>query len=110
MSRKVWPHEIATLYDALYEAMQTYADEVSGTSIVYDANAYPYMLKEDGSAYNAFTPRLVQAAYNLHYVTKDPGAFAHNGKYIIQVLYDGLESLGQVVEVDMTGLVRPESE
>jgi len=53
--------------------------------------------------YNAFTPRLLQAAYNYHYVVKDPGAFAHNGKYIIQVLYDSLEDLG----ANTTGMVRP---
>jgi len=53
--------------------------------------------------YNAFTPRLLQATYNYHYVVKDPGAYVHNGKYVIQVLYDSLEDLG----ADTTGMVRP---
>ncbi|MFH1884676.1 MAG: hypothetical protein ABIL62_18415 [Planctomycetota bacterium] len=44
-----------------------------------------------------------RAYYNYIYVVKDPGAFAHNGKYVIQVLYDSLADLG----ADMTGKVRP---
>jgi len=102
--------EIATLHKALYEAIQAYADDVSGTAIVYDAYQYPYFLTTDSAGYNAWTPRLLQAGYNYQYAAKDPGAFAHNGKYLIQVLYDSLESLGQVVQVDMTGMVRPEIE
>jgi hypothetical protein len=35
----------------------------------------------------------LKAAYNYQYATKDPGAFAHNGKYIIQLLYDSLADL-----------------
>jgi len=38
---------------------------------------------------------LLRAAYNYQYAMKDPGAFAHNGKYVIQALYDSLEDLGQ---------------
>jgi hypothetical protein len=33
-------------------------------------------------------------AKNYQWVAKDPGAFAHNGKYILQVLYDSLQDLG----------------
>ena len=28
--------------------------------------------------YKSWTPRLMKAAYNYQFVTKDPGAFAHN--------------------------------
>jgi len=49
----------------------------------------------------------LQAAYNYQYSTKDPGAFAHNGLYIIQVLYDTLADLGQEVTVEMEDMVRP---
>jgi hypothetical protein len=59
--------------------------------------------------YPNFTPRLLRAAYNYQYVQKDPGAFAHNPKYIGQILYDSLEDLSAGgVEVDMTGMTRPE--
>ena len=39
--------------------------------------------------------------------SKDPGAFGHNPKYVLQALYDSLEDLGKKVTVDMTGMVRP---
>jgi hypothetical protein len=107
--------EIKTLHEVLYAAIQDYAANVAGTPIVY-GSGYPYIFidtnnngvaDEDevnrSNRYNAFTVRLLQATYNYQYVKKDPGAFAHNGKYIIQVLYDSLEDLG----ADMTGMVRP---
>jgi len=112
--------EIATLREDLYAALQAYASDVAGAGIVYDAHSYPYFftdLNGNGKAdadevsrsngYAAWTPRLLQAAYNYQYATKDPGAFAHNGKYMIQVLYDSIESLGTQVSVDMTDMVRP---
>jgi hypothetical protein len=107
--------EIETLREALYEAIQAYADEVT-TPIVYDPHRYPYFFVDTnangepdpdevnyGNRYNAWTPRLLQAAYNYQYATKDPGGFAHNGKYIIQILYDSLADIGG----DTTGMVRP---
>ncbi|MCC6188392.1 MAG: polyheme membrane-associated cytochrome C, partial [Anaerolineales bacterium] len=44
--------------------------------------------------YASWTPGLLRAAYNYQYAQKDPGAFAHNGKYIIQILYDSLSGVG----------------
>ncbi len=106
--------EIDTMREALYAAMQEYASTTSGTEpIVYSAARYPYYfidanengeLDADEGRYNTWTPRLLRAAYNYQYTTKDPGAFAHNGKYIIQVLYDGLEDMG----ADVSGMTRPE--
>jgi len=115
-------NEITTLYDALYDAIQTYAADVAGTAIAYDSHAYPYWFidtNENGEAdpdeanfgnqYASWTPRLLRAAYNYQYVTKDPGAYSHNPLYIIQVLYDSLSDLGTQVDVDMTGMARPGS-
>jgi hypothetical protein len=99
--------EVATLREALYAAMQDYATEVVGTGIVYDAHSYPYFFDEAEERYGTWTPRLAQAAYNYQYSLKDPGTFAHNGQYIIQILYDTLEDLGQQVSVDMSGMTRP---
>jgi len=109
--------EIKTLQEVLYTAIQSYAANVSGTPIVY-ATGHPYFFidtngngvaDEDevsrSNGYNAFTPCLLQATYNYQYAKKDPGAFAHNGRYLIQVLYDSLEDLG----VNMTSMVRPEA-
>jgi hypothetical protein len=102
--------EIETLHEALYAAMQTYATDVAGTGIVYDSHRYPYFFTDAGERYATWTPRLLRAAYNYQYVAKDPGAFAHNGKYIIQALYDSLTDLGSAVTVDMAGMVRPAAE
>jgi hypothetical protein len=110
--------EIETMREALYQAIQAYAAEVAeAEAIVYDPGSYPYFfIDTDGDGevdkeevafpnqYNTWTPRLLRAAYNYQYATKDPGAFAHNGKYIIQTLYDTLEDIG----VDMSGMERPE--
>jgi hypothetical protein len=100
----------------LYAAIQKYAVDKGGAAILYDPANYPYFFLDknaDGKAdvndkgapisYNAFTPRLAKAAYNLQYATKDPGAFAHNPMYILEGLYDSIQDLGG----DMTGLVRP---
>lgn len=105
--------EIDTMREALLAAMQDYATEVAGSSVVYDSARYPYYFvdtngngvldPDEADRFNTWTPRLLRAAYNYQYATKDPGAFAHNGKYIIQVLYDGLSDLG----ADVSGMVRP---
>jgi len=108
--------EVESLADILYGAMVDYAAEVVGTPILYDSHSYPYFfadtnangqVDDDDERYGTWTPRLLRAAYNYQYSQKDPGAFAHNGQYVIQVLYDSLEDLGSKVSVDMSGMVRP---
>jgi hypothetical protein len=104
--------EIAHMADALYAIMQTYAAETAGVPIFYSPTTYPYFfadangnnaIDEGEAAYATYTPNLLIGAYNYQYFQKDPGAFAHNGKYVIQVLYDTIESLGG----DVTGMTRP---
>ncbi len=106
--------EIDGFRQALYTAIQAYAEK-SGTPIVYDAASYPYFFvdaNKDGKAdtndkgaisYNAWTPRLLRAAYNYQYSIKDPGAFAHNPKYVLQFLYDSTKDLGG----DVSKFTRP---
>ena len=108
--------EIATMRESLYAVLQDYARSVTGDPIAYDAQAYPYFFTDtdgDGLAspeeavytnrYAAWTPRLLRAAYNYQYTMKDPGAFAHNPKYILQFLYDSQADLG----ADVSGMTRP---
>jgi len=108
--------EIDTFAERLYAAIQVYAKE-KGTPVLYDAATYPYFLvdaNDDGQAdvndkgavigYNAWTPTLLKAAYNYQYYQKDPGAFVHNPKYVLQFLFDSLKSL----KGDVAGLTRPE--
>jgi hypothetical protein len=95
--------EIDTLAEALYAQMQTYA-EAHGGAITYDAHAYPYYFGADGKAYATWTPNLMKAAYNYQYYQKDPGAFTHNPKYVIQFLIDSIDTLGG----DTSAYTRPE--
>jgi hypothetical protein len=50
-----------------------------------------------------FDSESLRATFNYQYAQKEPGAWAHNNKYIVQVLYDSIEDLGG----DLTGLIRP---
>ena len=110
--------EVQNLADQLYPAIQEYAlNHPDAAAIVYDAHAYPYFftdLNENGVAdpdevnygnrYATWTPRLLRAAYNYQWVMKDPGAFAHNSMYMLQILHDSLSDMG----VDVTLIIRPE--
>jgi len=113
--------EIEGMRDMLYQAIQTYAAETTETPIVYESHSYPYFFIDtngDGEAgedeanygnqFNAWTPRLAQAAYNYQTSLKDPGQFAHGGKYIIQLLYDSIENLndGMSTPVDLSAASR----
>jgi hypothetical protein len=104
------------MLEALYAAMQAYAADVIGTPIVYESHTYPYFFTDtdgDGEAgpdeanygnqYATWTPALLRAAYNYQYASKDPGGFAHNGKYVLQALYDSLADIGG----DVSGMTRP---
>jgi len=110
--------EIETMHEALLAGLQEYAASIEGTAnIGYTTAAYPYFyidVNGDGmidaeevsdreNQYNTWTPHLLRAAYNYQYIAKDPGAFAHNGHYIIQVLYDSLTNIG----ADTSGMTRP---
>ncbi len=110
--------EAETIREALYAAIQAYATETAGTGILYNASAYPYFFNDTNgngvadpdevngdNSFASWTPRLLRAAYNYQYSLKDPGAFAHNGKYLIQFLYDSLEDLGGAEAV--AGMTRP---
>lgn len=112
--------EITTLNEALYSTMLVYATDVLDAPIVYDTHAYPYFFNDTNgngapdpdevvrtNGFSSWSPRLLKAAYNFQYTAKDPGAFAHNGAYIIQVLYDSIDDLGTNVAVDMASMVRP---
>lgn len=113
-------YELQGLQDILYSSIQAYASEVAGAPIVYDGAAYPYFFvaDKDGKVakddkgnnvrYNKWTARLLKAAYNYQVSAKDPGAFAHNAKYIIELLYDSTADLSTKLSkpVDMAKLRR----
>jgi hypothetical protein len=111
--------EVAGLYKKLGAAIVTYAAERK-TPLCYAAG-YPYWFVDtdgDGAcsaaesvqanAFTAWTARLVRATYNFQMVKSDPGAFAHNAKYVIELLYDSITDLNSVLvaKVDMSRAVR----
>jgi len=114
--------EIENLKAELYVAIQTYAKNVGGKPLAFTRVAYPYWYADANgngridpeevrmdNKYTAYTPRLIQATYNWTFALRDPGGAYHNPRYIIQLLYDSLESLAQSGKagVDMKGKVRP---
>ncbi|MEI6290901.1 MAG: hypothetical protein WCP19_10750, partial [Chloroflexota bacterium] len=116
--------EIEGLQTILLAAIQAYANEAAGSPIMYDAASNPYWfaadkdgkaLLKDGAAvrYTAFTARLLKATYNYQVSIKDPGAFAHGGKYIIELLYDSIEDLNGAAKLktktDLTKLNREDA-
>ncbi len=117
--------EVAGLQETLYSSIQAYAKEVAGLGIVYDAATNPYWFADadgDGAIdqvdgknvnYNAFTARLMKATYNYQVSVKDPGAFAHGGKYVMELLYDSIEDLNAseklTTKFDATTLAREDT-
>ncbi len=114
--------EIANLQAELYTAIQTYAKTVGGKPLAFTKAAYPYWYADANgngridpeevrpdNKYTAYTPRLLQATFNYTYALRDTGGAFHNGRYVLQLLYDSLESLAQSgkANVDMKGKVRP---
>lgn len=112
--------EIATMQGILDQAIRSYASDISGAPIVYSSTAYPYFFVDTNSdgqvqpeeaafpnRYQSWTPRLLRAAYNYQFVAKDPGAYAHNPRYALQLLHDSIEDLASQTRIDMSGFVRP---
>ncbi len=98
--------EVDGVQAALLKAIIAYGKDVAGLGIVYDGATYPYFLQDkegDGKAdlndtkaaiaYSKWTPRLLKAAYNYQIAEKDPGAYAHNPKYVIELMYDSIVDL-----------------
>jgi hypothetical protein len=113
-------YEIPTFEDKLYAAIQEYGKQ-NGKPVVYDSHTHPYFFNDTnrngaadpeelnfGNQYRSWTARLIRAAYNLQVAKKDPAAFAHGGKYIIQLLYDSTEDLNSVLTnpVSLSGMHR----
>ena len=105
-------HEIQTLRQTLHGLILAYPVDLGLESICYDEEVYPYFFidtDQDGycapseaefdNQYASWTGRLLQACYNAQYASKDPGGFAHNGKYVIQLLSDSIADLNGVVAV-----------
>ncbi|WP_224248013.1 Ig-like domain-containing protein [Hyalangium gracile] len=111
--------EIQGLRARLLAAIQRYGAERAQP--VCPGDAYPYWFRDtngDGvcsaaeavatNAFSNWTPRLQKAAYNYQLSRVDPGAFAHNAKYILQLLHDSTQAVNGALAVpfDTSLLVR----
>jgi len=114
-------YEIQHIMDKELYAIETYARTVVGRPIAYDGNTNPYYFYDlngngvvdpdeavSANGYASFTARLLKAAYNYQVAKKDPNCFAHNGKYVIELLYDSIADLNTKLAspADMTGMNR----
>lgn len=112
-------HEIQGVQLVLYEAIKLYAKEQIGAPIIW-ADQHPYLFKDSNgngevdeneavraNRYSEFTPRLLRAAFNFQFSIEDPAGYVHNGKYVLQLLYDAIEDLDSIGEFKSKGLVRP---
>jgi len=113
--------EIEGMKAILLQAMSQYSAKVGdGTMFGFNGDAYPYAFidtNKDGqisadesafpNAYKLFTPRLLKAAYNYMFTVKEPGAYIHNAKYVLQLMYDSIEDLSAISGVTTAGLTRP---
>jgi len=113
-------YEIQGLQEKLLQAIQMYATEVSTGAVGYNADVYPYFFgdknangtRDEGEgAFTGWTGRMLKAAYNYQLSIKDTGAYAHNGKYIIELLFDSIESLNEklATPIDMESMNREDS-
>jgi hypothetical protein len=82
--------EVEGLKTLLYNA-------VTAAGIV-DVGHYPYYS-------NITTHAQLKAVYNMHFVNEDPGGYAHNAAYTIELLYDSLKAMG----ADVSALTRNDS-
>lgn len=109
--------ELDGLRGRLMAAIQAYAKGKGLGAVCYSGATYPYWFKDtndDGSCqadeaafpnrYVSWSARLVRAAYNYQVSLKDPGAYAHNAKYIIQLLHDATADLAAALaQPDLLG-------
>jgi hypothetical protein len=113
-------HELAGLKDKLLDAIRRYGVE-KNAPLCYKSAVHPYWFQDgngDGACstdelvstngYKSWTARLAKAAFNYQMASKDPGAFAHNAKYIMELLFDSLTSMNAalVVKINMDRAVR----
>jgi hypothetical protein len=113
--------EIEGMKAVLLQAMSQYSANVGdGTMFGFSGKAFPYSFidtNKDGqitddeaifpNQYKLFTPRLLKAAYNYMFTVKEPGAYIHNGKYVLQLMFDSIEDLSAVSGVTTDSLTRP---
>lgn len=100
----------------LLDMIEGYSRDVVGAPVIYDGTRYPYFFADangdgvidvaDGApvAYASWTPRSLRTAFNWKLVTADPGNYAHNPQYTLELLYDSIDDLSAPLGVEMEDL------
>lgn len=112
--------EIEGMKAILVQAIGAYAKNVTGNAWGFLGTSYPYGFidtNSDGTIdeseaifpnqFNTYTPRMLKAAYNFMFTTKEPGAYVHNPHYVLQLMYDSIEDLSAQSGITTEGLTRP---
>jgi hypothetical protein len=121
------------LVNKLAVAIQTYANVVAGQSIswttsfpghfyIYGSPAgtvtppdewtpvYPsttVVPQVPANVFTNYTPALVRALYNYQAIYNDPGAWAHNPRYAIEILFDAITDLNRGIATKNLSAVIP---
>jgi hypothetical protein len=102
--------EYAVFQQRLLDAIIAYCANAD-QHVVY-TDSYPYFIKDtdkDGvkdpneTSGAKFDSKSFRASYNYNYAVHEPGGWAHNPKYVLQVLYDSIQDIGG----NLDGLTRP---
>lgn len=95
--------EIEGVQEILLSFMRIYTAREGGVTINYE-DRRPYFFDGKGEEFTNWTPRLLRAAFNYHYVAKNSGGYAHNPHYLIQLMHDSIDDLGTQTRF----IIRPE--
>lgn len=100
--------EVQGLRALLLDALRAYTRDRALGALCYAPDAHPYFFVDGdgdgqcsaaeaayGNRWDQWTPRLLKAAYNFQVASKDPGGFAHNAKYLIQLMHDAIADLNR---------------
>jgi hypothetical protein len=112
--------EIEGVKAVLYDALNKYSQATTDNGFGFKFDSYPYAFidtNKDGTIdesegifpnqFKLFTPRMQKAAFNYMFVQKEPAAYLHNAKYVLQLMFDSIEDLSSVSGVTTQGLTRP---
>lgn len=112
--------EVEGLRLILAAEIAAYAEAIAGAPILYELHSYPYFFNDlngngeidEGEAifpnqYSSWTPRLLAAAYNFQFVTRDPGGYAHNPNYTLQAIHDSILDLAEASGRPAPAINRP---
>ncbi len=91
---------LAGIHDELAGLKTDLIHLMASKGIYYNPATYPYfhkvstMASQTGSTgYSNWTQSQLKAAFNLNTFYKEPGAFAHNGKYAAEILIDSIADM-----------------